>query len=352
MRYKHIANWVMEHPWAIEEAKLAAIAELLSNRLADDSNTRRSFEPRAFAGGRSPSRTQYQTFGTVAILPLMGTITQRANLLQEYSGGTSVQLWQAAFREAMADKSVATILIQIDSPGGSVYGIQELAEEIYQARDFKRVVAIADGMAASAAYWIGAAASQFSVTPSGEVGSIGVVAMHVDYSRQLDEEGIAVTFIHAGQKKVEGNPYQPLAADARDFQQSRVDDYYRAFVGAVARGRGVTSKKVEADFGQGRVFGAERAKAVGMVDRIETMTQALARLQDGRRKTTGSTAAAAVPGTFMARLEQSGGVVDKAIENARTEARARAALARAEAVAALANINADGSSRNTDRTGR
>ena len=151
--------------------------------------------------------------GGIAVLPLYGVITQRGNMIEDVSGPGSVstQKFAAALRQALADESVSQILIDIDSPGGSVYGVAELADEIVAARAQKPIVAIANSLAASAAYWIGCSASEFYVTPGGEVGSIGVWQAHFDYSQALAAEGVTPTLISAGTYKVEGNPYAPLA---------------------------------------------------------------------------------------------------------------------------------------------
>lgn len=273
-----LAQLLSDHPLAIDPRKLQQIEAFVRHRLAGGS----SGEPQA-AGGPRGGQAGYQQAGSVAVLRVFGTVAQRMNLLSNFSGGTSTELLARDLRAALADPSVETILLQIDSPGGSVYGVQELADEIYQARDRKRIVAHADALAASAAYWLGSQASEFIVTPSGEVGSIGVVAMHVDYSKMLENDGVAVTYIHAGEKKVEGNPYQPLEEEAFKFQLSRVNDYYRQFVSAVARGRGVNTTKVLSSFGQGRVYGADQALSVGMVDRVEPFDTTITALIDQPR---------------------------------------------------------------------
>jgi signal peptide peptidase SppA len=174
---------------------------------------------------------------------------------------------------------VGQILIDIDSPGGSVYGVVELADEIQSARSQKRIVAVANSLAASAAYWIGCSASEFYVTPGGEVGSIGVWQAHQDYSQALDEAGVKTTLISAGKFKVEGNPYSPLNDEAQSFMQSRVDEYYAAFTKAVARGRGVPISQVREGMGQGRVLGAAAALAQNMVDGIATFNDVLKQMR-------------------------------------------------------------------------
>jgi signal peptide peptidase SppA len=184
-------------------------------------------------------------------------------------------MFAQALRQALADDTVSQILIDIDSPGGSVYGVAELADEIAAARAQKPVVAIANSLAASAAYWLGAQADELYVTPGGEVGSIGVWQAHFDYSQALAAEGVTPTLISAGKYKVEGNPYAPLDEEAQSFMQSRVNDYYGAFTKAVARGRAVPIAQVRDGLGQGRVLGADAALAENMVDGISTLDDVL-----------------------------------------------------------------------------
>lgn len=293
MRNDFMIKFLNEYPMAIQPSKLAQIQAFLEFRLAGG--------PRVeFEAQQAPV---YQIHGSVAVLPIFGTVIPRADAFSDISGGTSLERTSARFRQALEDPSVGSILLDIDSPGGSVYGVQEFAQEIYAARGRKKVVAIADALAASAAYWIGSAAEQFVVTPSGEVGSIGVVAMHVDYSEHLKTEGVKVTYVHAGEHKVEGNQAEPLGDEARAFIQQRVDEYYEAFVGAVARNRGVTKAKVLKEFGQGRVYGADQAKAAGMVDRIAPLAEVIRGLQPRAR--TNRAAASAEADIAAARLKAS-----------------------------------------------
>jgi signal peptide peptidase SppA len=217
----------------------------------------------------------------IAVLPLYGVVTQRGNMVDDISGpgSSSTQQFTSVLRQMLADDTVGQILIDIDSPGGSVYGVSELASEVVKARAQKPVIAVANSLAASAAYWIGCSASEFYVTPGGEVGSIGVWQAHFDYSKALEEDGVKPTLISAGKFKVEGNPYVPLDEQAQAFMQSRVDDYYNAFVEAVAMGRGVSINDVKTGMGEGRVLGADAALAQNMVDGIATFDDVLAKMQ-------------------------------------------------------------------------
>ena len=274
-------------PWALMPERLNAVAAVLArwsrNTPASEDVMQRIAADRSAREARRQSN-QVNGGGAVngiAVLPLYGMVTQRGNMVDDVSGPGSVstQQFAASLRQALTDESVSQILIDIDSPGGSVYGVAELADEIISARAQKPVIAIANSLAASAAYWIGACASEFYVTPGGEVGSIGVWQAHQDYSKAMDEAGVKTTLISAGKFKVEGNPYTPLDEDAQAFMQSRVDDYYAAFTKAVAKGRGVSIAQVRDGMGQGRVLGAEAALASNMVDGIASLDDVVRKMR-------------------------------------------------------------------------
>jgi signal peptide peptidase SppA len=217
------------------------------------------------------SRNPAASSSAIAVLSLTGVITQHP----DWMGDTSLDGFMADFVAAMNDPAVGAILISIDSPGGSVYGVQEVSELMRTLREQKPVVAFANSLAASAAYWIGCSASSFYCTPGGEVGSIGVWQAHMDISGMLDNAGIHTTVISAGKYKTEGNPYQPLDEAAQSFMQSRVDDYYTAFVDAVAKSRDVAPDTVRNGMGQGRVLGAADALKQNMIDGVMTLPQVL-----------------------------------------------------------------------------
>lgn len=220
--------------------------------------------------------------GAVAVLPVRGAIFPHANLFTEFFGGAAADRLGQAVRVAVNDPNVGAIVLDIDSPGGAVSGVDELAGAIHDARGLKPIVAVANHLAASAAYWLASATDEVVVTPSGEVGSIGVFAAHADYSEALAREGVKVSLIAAGKFKTEGNPYEPLTDEARAAIQARVDDYYDSFVKAVARGRGVKAADVRDGFGQGRVVGAREAVTLGMADRVATLEQVVGDLARGK----------------------------------------------------------------------
>jgi signal peptide peptidase SppA len=277
-------------PWALMPERLQAMSGILTRWSAGEPPSDETLfqvnTDRVLRDSRKQMAAASAGSG-IAVLPLYGVVTQRGNMVDDISGpgSTSTQQFAAVLRQMLADDSVGQILIDIDSPGGSVYGVAELASEIVKARAQKPVIAVANSLAASAAYWLGCSASEFYVTPGGEVGSIGVWQAHFDYSEALKEDGVKPTLISAGKFKVEGNPYVPLDEQAQAFMQSRVDDYYNAFVEAVAIGRGVSVNDVRKGMGEGRVLGADAALALNMVDGIASFDDVLAKMQANIRST-------------------------------------------------------------------
>ena len=213
--------------------------------------------------------------GAVAVLPVHGPISQRATFFTVLFGGSTTEGISAQMKALVYDPTVKAIVLDINSPGGSVSGVLELGEEIRAMRGSKPIVAVANSLAASAAYWIASQADEIAVTPSGEVGSVGVFSLHLDLSQRMQQLGIKPTYIQFGENKTLGNAFEPLGDKAREELQSRVDAYGHDFVQAVAIGRGVTRMKVLDVYGQGLVFGAKDAVERGMADRVATLSEVL-----------------------------------------------------------------------------
>ena len=288
MNHQLLVAEYLATPWALMPERLSAVTAVIARWSGDARASDEVMHSVAADRNARDARRQSSVSnsgGGIAVLPLYGIVTQRGNMVDDVSGpGTaSTQQFSNLLRAALQDETVSQILIDIDSPGGSVYGVAELADEIVNARAQKPVVAIANSLAASAAYWIGCSASEFYVTPGGEVGSIGVWQAHQDYSKAMDEAGVKTTLISAGKFKVEGNPYAPLDEEAQGFMQSRVDDEYAAFTQAVAKGRGVPISQVRDGMGQGRVLGADAALASSMVDGIATFNDVVKKMRRDAR---------------------------------------------------------------------
>ncbi len=277
--YTNIIQAVGNTAWAILPEKLEAIMALLSMRAAGGMVS--AEEVAAIKAARRSDETRRQ--GAVGVLPLLGVISQRMDLMTEASGGTSTDTFAKDFNLLLSSDDISAIVIDIDSPGGSVYGVSELADRIAAARGTKPIYAVANSMAASAAYWIGSQADELIVTPGGEVGSIGVVATHIDMSAANEQAGFNYTLVSAGKYKTEGNPYEALSNEGRDELRRRVEDYYTMFVAAVARGRGVPKADVRRSFGEGRLVGAKDAVALGMADKIATLDDVIAKAVKARK---------------------------------------------------------------------
>jgi signal peptide peptidase SppA len=289
MRLSDLAvdRFLAEKPLAITLAGLEELrAHITARAEAFDSAPRDFIENMAAlmvatratpARGRPSSNASSST----GIIPIFGTISQHA----PESGDLSANLFAASYTETiseqldafLADESVSKIVLNIDSPGGLTGGVSELANKIMAARGQKPIVAVANSLAASAAYWIGSAADQFFASPGATVGSIGVYAMHQDVSKMAEDAGVKTTFISAGKYKTGGNQFEPLDDATKSRIQQRVDDTYAMFVRDVARGRGVPEATVRGGFGEGDVLMAKRAKAEGMIDGVLTFDDVLSR---------------------------------------------------------------------------
>lgn len=290
-RYPHVLRAVLETPWAIRPEALEVIREIIQMRVAGERFSEEEIEARV--GGRTAS-VESQVSGNVAIIPVYGTIIPRASLFSDISGGTSLEALATDLRAAVADESVQSIVLDINSPGGLADMLPEFAAEMRSLKGTKPIVASANLQAASAAYWIGSQADEFVVTKSGEVGSIGVFAAHTDISAMEEKLGRKTTVVQStgSPHKTEFSPYGPLSDDAKAEIQARVDETYGMFVADVAKGRGVTVDAVRKDYGKGRVLSAKKALEAGMVDRIETLRETVQRLSRPAKPTS---ATAAVP---------------------------------------------------------
>ncbi len=303
-KYPRVTRALQSIPWAILPEKLALIEDFLVRVNVEGPLTPEAVQ--AQFGTSAPS--QLIKVGSVALIPVQGVISQKINMVDNLSGpgGTSTEMLTQQVRDAIDDPQVSTILLDIDSPGGSVFGVQELGDVLMAAREKKRVVASINSMAGSAAYWIASCANEIVVTPSGMVGSIGVFMMHNDVSKAAEMEGVKTTFIQAGKYKTEGNAYEPLSAEARAAVQEQVNAYYDMFIKAVARGRGVAQTAVRGGFGEGRMVMADDAVKQGMADRIGTLDATLGRLLVKNGRAAGGKAAFTTIREFEAFLREEG----------------------------------------------
>lgn len=312
MKYERILGFLAAKPWAMEQSALHAMTEYVCARAAGTElePTLETFEADRMGGtpwfadigaavGPQTAGAVARRAGRVAVLPVRGTILHRLSGMQAMSGGTGLETLARTFVGLRDDPQVKAIILDIDSPGGSVDGLPEMADLIRGSRGAKPIVSQVNVRAASAAYWLAVQADEVAVTPSGDVGSIGVITVHEDVSAMLEALGVKETVIASTPYKAEGHPYGPLSEEAHAAITTDVMAFDAMFHDAVAAGRGVKEGTVRSEFGQGRMVLAKDAVSRGMADRVATMEQTLNRF--GATMLGGSTRAAAHSSRIAAR---------------------------------------------------
>lgn len=257
---------IMTGPWALVPERLMELQEIYARHVRGEAADLAAIEARI---GRplTNEQRQFEVDRGVAILPVHGLITPKASMFTDVSGMVSTQAVMRHLQQAVADPAVKAIVQYADSPGGSVLGTPELAAAFQAARAVKPVVTFCDGVMASAMVWIGSAADAIYLSgPTVDVGSIGVVAMHRDFSAAEQRSGVITTEFTAGRYKRISSQYQPLSQEGRAHMQERVDYLYSLFVNAVAEHRGVSPEVVLADMADGRMFIGQQAIDVGLAD--------------------------------------------------------------------------------------
>ena len=215
--------------------------------------------------GVSQERKLYNVHGgNVAVIPLHGSLINRFN--SSWTFLTGYKFIRNAINMALEDSEIETIVLDVNSNGGEVCGCFEIANFIKEAKNAKPIHAVVDGGCYSAAYAIASACSTITTTPSSGVGSIGVVAVHASYEKMLDNEGIAVTIIQAGDKKTDGTPYKNLTDSAKTDIQQRVNDNYAEFTALVANNRNLSVDDVIKT--QAACYTAKDAMELGLIDAV------------------------------------------------------------------------------------
>lgn len=260
-----------ESLWAIRPEATLTVVRLMSREMAATDAPQAIGKGNAVVVGTTWEASKPQVRGSgpnkIAVIPIQGVLTNDGPGYY----GTNYQTIANAAEKAAADPDVAKIILSVDSPGGEVTGLPETAAVLAQVAKIKPVSAIVEGAAASAAYWLTSQASDITLTPSGEVGSVGVRMMHVDISKMLENEGYKVTELHSGDFKTEWSPYQPLSDAAQAHMQSRLETAHTEFIAAIDAGRGnrVNQEIKSKRFGEGRMLSASEALATGLVDKVQ-----------------------------------------------------------------------------------
>lgn len=267
MRHRHFVTRLLNRPQLITPAAGAAVcAALLPGYRLD-----------GFGGDSAPTERdprEYQlTPARTAVIPVIGELVHRGGGMDAMSGVTSYEVLQDMVMDALTDPSVTGILLDVDSPGGEAGGVLDFSEWLAAQRGSKPIVAFANGMACSAAYAIASGADTLLISADGFAGSIGVVTYHLDNSGALGQAGVVVTYVYAGDRKIDGNPSQPLSGQAQAELQGFVDTTYARFCNVVATNRGISVATVQAT--QAGIFMGQDAVDLGLADDIATMEEAL-----------------------------------------------------------------------------
>jgi signal peptide peptidase SppA len=272
IKLPHVAGRIFGEPLAIEPGKLDVIVSAIGPRL------RGYYDDDADSGDdAAPQPSTYQvTSDGIAQIDICGTLVSKSSGMNALSGLTSYADISRQFSAAVADQNVRGIALMVNSPGGEVTGMLDLADAMYGARGQKPVVAIVD-CAASAAYCLASAADQIVVTRTALVGSIGVIALHLDQSEADAKAGLKYTAIFAGDRKDDGNPHEPLSPEAKASLQGRIDQVYGMFTTAVARNRSMTDAKVRGT--QAAVYMGQDGVNAGLADSVGTVDDASAMLR-------------------------------------------------------------------------
>jgi signal peptide peptidase SppA len=274
-----LAVELYERPWAMERSALESLARRIT--FTEPEARLGAPVPLAFDDDWMPSsrKTERQAPTPVPILPVYGVITQRATWMSMIFGGASIDRLRQDLLALLGNPDVKAVVLDFNSPGGTVSGMTEFAAELRALRGGEKpIVGVVNPMCASAALWIAAQCDEIVITPSGSVGSIGVYAVHEEYSRLLDAAGVTVTVVASSPEKVEISEYLPLTADAEATIKAEVDRHAIAFRADMAKGRRVGMDVVANTYGQGRMLAPQDALKAGLIDRVDTLVNTVDRL--------------------------------------------------------------------------
>ncbi len=268
---RRVLDFALGTPWAITPEALETILAIVNR----SNESVKAIEARL--GENLENTDQVAVRDGVAVLSVAGPLFRYANMFTEVSGATSYQTLAMDFTEAVQNEDVRAILLNIDSPGGEVNGVSELARMIAAQRGLKPIVAYIGGLGGSAAYWLASAADEIVAADTALLGSIGAIMTFVDTRAAEEAEGVRVIEIVSSQTPNKG--IDPLTKDGRARIQAIVDQVASVFIAAVAENRGVPEKTVLTKYGRGGVLVGETAVAEGLADRLGSFEDVVERLQ-------------------------------------------------------------------------
>lgn len=289
-----VADRFLNTPLLIDPAKASVIYGVLQGRVVPELNIDLSgIDPEAaadqpipeatrFAGSRRRAQGGYsmaRRVNGVALIDIEGSLVNRGAWIGTDSGLVSYEGISAQIDAAVADDEVHSILLDIDSPGGEATGMFAVAQKVRQAATQKRVVAVVNDVAASAAYGIASGAHEIVISPTSFTGSIGVVMVHMDHSGELKKKGVKPTILQKGANKTHGHPFGPLSGDAMSSLNEMMTILYDQFLETVEAGRGSRLDAAAARATEAGIFVGQKAIDAGVADQIGTFDEVLAELQ-------------------------------------------------------------------------
>ncbi len=347
--YPHIAEQVFGRPLLIQQAAMEAVLHALAPRMGFQAQGQAPELRPLMASNASMLGMTSGTYAEggyyvmpdgTALVSMVGKMTNRLALMDAISGGmTSYASIERALAAALNDRDVTRIVLEVDSPGGTVAGAFDFADRIYESRGSKPIIAAPSEMAASAAYLVASAADEIVVPQTGMVGSVGVVIALLNREKAMAKAGLAMTYIYAGDKKVDGNPYQALPDRVRAELQDEINDTYSLFVDRVAKYRRMSADAIRAT--QAGMFTGQKAIDAGMADRVDSFANVV---KNPRRiaATSSPRSGQVVQSQENQMTDAEKAAADKAVAEARTSALAegQAAGAKAGATAERGRIEA------------
>lgn len=290
MRFAHVASRAFGRPLLLEPRRGLAFLRGLASEIGrreidaglpmaamdDDDGGERVQYASLPVGLVERGRKAFPQVGNVAVLEMTGALVNRLGSVSPYCGMTGYDGLRTQLISAVQDDAVKAIATYVDCPGGEVTGCFDLADQFREAAEHKPVWAIVDGCCCSAAYALMHGASRITVSSTGYVGSIGVIAAHWDFSKYLEEAGVKISLIFAGAHKADGNEYEPLPDAVRAEFQAEIDAVYGQFVDLVGRGGRLDAKAARAT--EARSYLAADGVALKLADAVQSPSDALAEL--------------------------------------------------------------------------
>jgi signal peptide peptidase SppA len=274
MRFDHILHALYCEPWLISADMHSQLCEIVDAHISGTAHAPEG-NVAQFDDGAGKVK-DVEVVGGVAIVPLVGVVGKRIGMMERSSGVMDVDDFTTSLQAALDNDRVSGILLDVNSPGGTITGIPEAADMVSEASSIKPIVAFTDTLMASAAYWLSVGADAIVATQSASVGSIGVYSSVLDSSMAFKMAGLEQNLFKAGKLKAIGTQGIMMSDEQKEYMQSRVDQLYGWFTSSVLEGRGI----VQDGSMEGQTFFGREAESRGLIDKVGDQDEALGLVLD------------------------------------------------------------------------